>query len=516
MAVASRLIPGGSHRPPLDRRLTRFYVKCSLYFQFSKINYMDRASDKPGVTAARAAGSTAESAVAPILARELARELTHEDIDRARDRWRVAQARRKGRGAGRFRWLIVFWLLVGPGVLVFLGENDAPSMLSYAATGARFGIGFFLPFVLLTFLMGFVVQDMTARLGAVTHHGHAELIFDRFGTFWGFFAMSDLVLGNFLTLVTEFIGIRAGLGFFGIRPSIAVGISLLGVLGAIATGRYWTWERITLGLALFNAVFIPAALLAHPAWSEVGHAFLTWTPLPSGRWSDILLLILSDIGATVTPWMLFFQQSAVVDKGIQPRDIPAARIDTLLGTILASTFGIAAILATVPLFRHGISASDFQAAQFAQALEPWIGHVGAALFALGIFEAGIVAAVTISTSSAYAFGEALHTGHSLNRPVREAWPFYLVLAGSACLAAGLVLIPGAPLEFIILTVNVIAVLAMPPALAFLLLLVNDREVMGTYVNGFWENLAGVTVGVLLVCAGLGYGLAIVFPRFLGG
>ncbi|MGB6822895.1 MAG: divalent metal cation transporter, partial [Candidatus Acidiferrales bacterium] len=182
----------------------------------------------------------------------------------------------------------------------------------------------------------------------------------------------------------------------------------------------------------------------------------------------------------------------------------------------AATFAIAAILATAPLFKHGISAADFQSAQFAQAIEPWIGHVGASLFALGIFEAGIVAAIAISTSSAYAFGEVLGTAHSLNRPIREAWPFYLFLLGSACAAAALVLIPHAPLEFIILTVNVIAVLAMPPALAFLLLLVNDRDLMGEHANGFWGNLAGVTVTVLLVCAGLGFGLFTIFPKLLGG
>jgi Mn2+/Fe2+ NRAMP family transporter len=477
---------------------------------------MDSSSDKPGVSAVHPAKPTTEAAIASSSARELVGLLTHEDVDRARDRGRVAQARRKSRGAGPWAGLWLLWLLIGPGVLVFLGENDAPSMLSYAATGAGFGIGFFLPFVVVTFLMGFVVQEMTARLGAVTHRGHAELIFDRFGRFWGFFAMGDLVLGNFLTLVTEFIGVRAGLSFFGIRPGIAVGGALVGVVAAITTGRYWTWERVTLGVALFNALFIPAALFAHPNWGNVGHAMLTWMPLPGGSKSEILLLILADIGATVTPWMLFFQQSAVVDKGMQPRDIPAARLDTLLGTILATVFAIAAILATSPLFHHGIQAADFQAAQFAQAIEPWIGHFGAALFALGIFEAGIVAAVAISTSSAYAFGEVLGTGHSLNRPLRDAWPFYLILAGSACLAAGLVMIPHAPLEFIVLTVNVIAVLAMPPALAFLVLLANDREVMGEYVNGFWENLACVGVAIVLVCAGLGYGLATVFPKLLGG
>ena len=458
---------------------------------------------------------TTQTAVASPAAPELANLLTHEDVDRARDRWEVARARSKG---GRFKKIAnvrLLWLLVGPGVLVFLGENDAPSMLSYSADGSRFGIGFFIPFVVLTFVMGFIVQEMTVRLGAVTHRGHAELIFDRFGKFWGFFSMGDLVLGNFLTLITEFIGVRAGLGFFGVRPSIAVGGALLIVVAAITTGRYWTWERITLSLAIFNGLFIPAAILARPDWHAVGHAMVTWMPLPHGNRYEILVLILATIGATVTPWMLFFQQSAVVDKGMQPRDINAGRFDTALGALLAAVFAIAAILATTPLFHHGINAADFQGAQFAEALEPLIGHVGAALFALGIFEAGIVAAIAISTSSAYAFGEVLQTGHSLNRPLREAWPFYLTLLGSASAAAALVLLPRFPLEFVVLTVNVIAVLAMPPALAFLLLLVNDPEVMGEHVNGFWENAAGIAVTVLLVCVGIGFGLATVFPSLLG-
>ncbi|HEV2298393.1 MAG TPA: divalent metal cation transporter [Candidatus Acidoferrales bacterium] len=476
---------------------------------------MDRLQNNPKTAAFQHAQPTTESAAASPVAQELVGLLTHEDVDRAQDRWVVARARSTGRNIGSLKQLRLLWLLIGPGVLVFLGENDAPSMLSYAGDGARYGVGFFLPFVFLTFAMGFVVQEMTVRLGAVTHRGHAELIFDRFGSFWGFFSMGDLILGNFLTLVAEFIGVRAGLGYFGIRPPIAVGVALLGIVGAITTGRYWTWERITMALAIFNGLFIPVALLAHPAWHDVGHALLTWAPLPSGDRPEIMLLVLATIGATVTPWMVFFQQSAVVDKGMQPRDIGAGRLDTLLGTVLASVFAIAAILACVPLFHHGINAADFQAAQFAQALEPWIGHVGAALFALGIFEAGIVAAVAISTSSAYAFGEVLQTGHSLNRPIKDAWPFYLILIGSACAAAGLVLIPHAPLEFIILTVNVIAVLAMPPALAFLLLLVNDREVMGEHANGFWGNCAGVTVTLLLIMAGLWYGLATVFPRLLG-
>ncbi|MFI5340134.1 MAG: NRAMP family divalent metal transporter [Candidatus Methylomirabilales bacterium] len=475
-----------------------------------------RSGDTRTVTGAdRSGGSAAPRAFSP---GDVGDGLTHEDLDRARDRLAVERARRVGTHRSLLQRLRPLWLLVGPGILVFLSENDAPSMLSYAATGARYGIGFFLPFVLVTFLAAFVVQEMTVRLGAVTHRGHAELIFDRFGRFWGRFAMGDLMVGNFLTLVTEFIGIRAGLGFFGVPPLVAVGGAMLLVCGVILTPRYWTWERIALGLAAFNGLFVPAALLAHPQWGAVGHALLTWSPVPAEGLvtPNTILLIMSNIGAGVTPWMLFFQQSAVVDKGLQGGDIRAGRVDTLIGTLAAAVFGMAAIVATAPLAAHGINASDFEAAQFAEALQPLIGRVGATLFALGIFEAGLLAAITIATSSAYAFGEVLQTPHSLNRPLGEARSFYGVLVLSACAAGALVLIPHAPLTYIVLLVNVIAVLAMPPALLFLVLLVNDRELMGVHVNGWWANLGAITVTGLLILAGVVYGLVTVFPTLLGG
>ena len=438
--------------------------------------------------------------------------ITHEDIDRARDRLAVLRARR----GGRLAWTRLLWLLVGPGVLVMLGENDAPSMLSYAATGARYGVGFFVPFVVVTFLMALVVQEMTMRLGATTHRGHAELIFARFGRFWGSFAMGDLVLGNFLTLITEFIGIRAGLGFFGVPPAAAVLLAVVVVMASALTGRYWTWERITLGLAMFNGLFIPVALLVHPAWGAVGHSLLSWGPLPPHLNVSTLTILMADIGATVTPWMLFFQQGAVVDKGLQPRDIRAGRWDTLAGTLLAGTFGVACIVATSPLHAHGINAHDYQVGDFARALLPYAGRVGATLFALGIFEAGLVASITISTSSAYAFGEVVGAGHSLNRPLREGRAFYLVLLVSAVLAGALVLIPHAPLEFVVLVVNVIAVLSMPPALIFLVLLVNDPELMGEQRSSRWSNVAVLTVTVVLILAGVLYGVAVLVPRLFGG
>src|SRR5580693_1617388 len=188
--------------------------------------------------------------------------ITHEDIDRAHDRERVSATRARRGFRPRLR---LFWLLIGPGILVMLGENDGPSMLSYAATGARFGVGFFVPFVVLTFLMACVVQEMTVRLGAATHRGHAELI-----------------------------AIRAGLGFFGVRPAVAVLGALLVLSVALMTHRYWTWERIILGAAIFNLVFVPVALLAHPHWHDVAHSLLTWKPLPGGLTQETVLILLAN------------------------------------------------------------------------------------------------------------------------------------------------------------------------------------------------------------------------------
>jgi Mn2+/Fe2+ NRAMP family transporter len=434
--------------------------------------------------------------------------ITHEDVDRAHDRSRVraARARRGFRSKAR-----LLWLLVGPGVLVMLGENDGPSMLSYAATGAKFGIGFFVPFVVLTFCMAIVVQEMTVRLGAATHRGHAELIFDRFGPFWGWFSMIDLGIGNFLTLITEFIAIRAGLGFFGVPAWLAILIALVILYAALMSHRYWTWERVTLTAALFNLIFIPVALMAHPYWHSVADAFVTWRPLPAFN-QDTLLIVLADIGATVTPWMLFFQQSATVDKGLTTTDIRFGRIDTVLGAALASAAAVAAILATAPLFVHHMSAGNFEAAQFAQALEPIIGRFGASLFALGMVEAGIVAAITISTSSAYAFGEVAHKPHSLNLPMGEGKSFYAVLTFCAMAAAAIVLIPGLPLVYVVLVVNVVAVLAMPPALVFLFMLVNDKEIMGDLVSPLWANVLSTGVVLLLTTVGILFGVSVIAPN----
>ena len=435
---------------------------------------------------------------------------SREDILRARDRLKVAQTRSAGHS------LRLLWLLAGPGVLVMLGENDGPSMVSYATTGATYGVGFFVPFILLTFLMAFVVQEMTVRLGAATHRGHAELIFQRFGPFWGYFAVGDLVFGNVLTLMTEFIAIQAGGLYFGLAQWLSVGLGGGLVLASLALRRYATWERVLLALALGNLLFVPAALFAHPDGASLAKAIATWGPLPGGFGTAFVTLVLANIGATVTPWMIFFQQSAVVDKGLTRADLGQGRLDTAIGAVVGAIAAIATVVATAPLFTAHVDVSQFASgADFASALRPLIGTTGATLFALGIIEAGLVAAMTISTSSSYALSETVSAGHSLNLGFKQGRVFYGSAIVSIVIAGGVVLIPGAPLLAMTLTVNVIATLLMAPALLLLLLLVNDREIMGDFVNGWRTNLAGGTIVAAISLVGAVFGVITVFPDLLG-
>ncbi len=436
-------------------------------------------------------------------------EPPREDLLRARDRRRVRAAR------AAHRKLRLLWLLVGPGILVMLGENDGPSMVSYATTGAAYGIGFFVPFILLTFAMAYVVQEMTVRLGAATHRGHAELIFQRFGPFWGWFAMGDLVVGNLLTLVTEFIAIQAGALYFGVPPALAVAVGVLLVVGALALRRYATWERVLMALAAFNLLFVPAAILARPSGGALLHAVATWGPLPGGITTGFVTLILANLGATVTPWMLFFQQSAVVDKGLTRADIAEGRADTAAGALVAAVAAIATVAAASPLHAAHIDVSHLvNGADFATALRPYIGGVGASLFALGMIEAGLVAAMTISASSSYALAETLAVRHSLNLDFAHGWPFYAAAILSTLFAAAVVLIPGAPLLAMTLAVNVIATLLMAPALLLLLLLVNDHEIMGGLANTWRANVAGTAIIVGIALVGAVFGVVTVFPGLL--
>lgn len=431
-------------------------------------------------------------------------ELSHEDALRARDRAKLSTARSSGRG----RILRLALLFAGPGVLAMLGENDGPSMLSYAASGASYGIGFFLPFIVVTFIIAIFVQNLGLRVGVVTHRGFGELIFQRYGRFWGWVSAGDLLFTNVVTLIAELVAIRVGLAFFGIPGWVTVAGSALLVVVSSYAGSFDRWENIALGLAAFNLLFVAAALFSHPSGSSIGHAFATFSPLPGGGLVPVLLLLASDVGATVTPWMLFFQQSATADKGLTTTDLRGGRNDTRAGGVLAAITGCAALLAAVPLFDHHITAIGDGGAGYPSALRPFLGHAGSALFALGLVEAGALAVLTISASTAYAIGEVVPGGaHSFNDTVASSRLFHAANVALVVLAGIITLIPGAPLLSIALNANLLATVLMPAALVFLLLIVNDRELMGSARIGKATNVAAIAVTGLIFLAGGGYAIA---------
>lgn len=427
--------------------------------------------------------------------------LTGEDSARSKDRSRVLTARAGGR-----RWHLV-WLLVGPGVLAMLGENDGPSMISYAADGATYGLGFFLPFIVVLFAMAYTCQEMSMRVGAVTHRGYGQLVLHRYGPLWGWFGAADLVFTNLVTLVSEFVAIRVGLAYFHLGAPVAAALGLVLIVLTLSGRRYWRWERIVLGLAVFNGLFLVAAIMVKPDLSAVGKAFATFGPFPGGGLNTLLLLLTSTIGATVTPWMIFYQQGATADKGMTPRDIGHGRLDTALGALLASIFGCGALIAGAVLATgRGQQIQGLAGAGFPAALGSAAGNAVGTVFALGLIEAGAVAVLTISASTAYAAGECIGISHSFNSSTRRSGLFYLANISTAAVAAGIILIPGAPLLSIALNANVLSTVLLPVSLIFMLMLANDRQLMGRWVNTRTTNTLAILVIAFVAACGTAYGI----------
>jgi Mn2+/Fe2+ NRAMP family transporter len=438
-----------------------------------------------------------ELLVSPLLGQPV---LTDEDAARSRDRSRVHDARKRHK-----RWYLL-WLLVGPGILAMLGENDGPSMIAYASDGAQYGLGFFVPFIPILFAMAYVCQEMCMRVGAVTHRGYGELVLQRYGKVWGWFGAGDLTLTNLVTLIAEFVSIRVGLAYFHLGSGVAVALGLALVLFTLSGGRYWRWERIVLGMALFNGLFLLAAILVKPHVGSVVGAF-DFTPFPGGSFNTLLLLAASTIGATVTPWMIFFQQSASADKGMTPGDIQHGRYDTAAGAVLAAVFGIGALIAGAALLTHGGSGiHGFSGAGFPEALKRVAGGAAGSVFALGLIEAGGVAILTISASTAYAAGECIGAAHSFNNSPRSAGVFYAANIAVALLAAVVILIPGAPLLSIALNANVLATVLLPVSLVLMVMLANDKGLMGSWANKRSTNVVGITVIAFVGICGAAYGI----------
>jgi len=364
---------------------------------------------------------------------------------------------------------------------------------------------------------------MTVRLGAVTKRGHAEAIFDGFGKFWGWFSIFDLAVVNWLTLVTEYIGMTEAMLMFGVPPWITFLFVTAILMMVVLSGKYWTFEKITLLFCVFNLVYIPAALWAMntptaPGWGAVAGGFIN-PKFPGGLTQDLIFIVMANIGTTITPWQIFFQQSAVVDKGMDVRDIKYGKIDTLAGSTLTGIVAVFIIIVTgAAFYYHSPQIIIQDAKQSADALVPLLPHGqgdwARRLFAIGLFDAGFLGALCISLSTSWAVGEVFGWAHSLNKSVKDAPWFYVVYLGTLATAGAIVLIPGAPLITITMFVQVVAVTLLPAALMFLILLLNDENLMGEYKNTRTQNIINWGITIFTVLISTLFGLTILFPEFI--
>ena len=398
------------------------------------------------------------------------------------------------------RRLLTFAAILGPGLIVMVGDNDAGGVSTYSQAGQNYGYS--LLWVLLLIPVLIVNQEMVVRLGAVTGVGHARLINERFGKGWGWFSVGDLFVLNFLTIATEFIGVSLAASYIGLSPYLVVPLAAVALIAITASGSFARWERAMFAFIAITLVQIPMLLLSHPSWGSATKHFVM-PGIQGGISSDAVLLIIAIVGTTVAPWQLFFQQSNIIDKRITPRFIGYARTDTVLGSVVVvAGAGALIITATWAAVSTGQSGNFTDAGGVAQLLAQHSRLLGA-LYAILLLDASIIGAAAVTLATSYAFGDMFNIRHSLHRGLREAKPFYAMFSALVIGAAVLVLIPGAPLGLITTSVQALAGLLLPSASVFLLLLCNDREVLGPWVNSRWLNaLAALIIAVLLLLSGV--------------
>jgi len=395
---------------------------------------------------------------------------------------------------GRLRRAWPYLLALGPGLLAASAGNDAGGIATYASAGATYGYGLLWAMVLVTLFVG-VVQEMSARMGAVTGKGFSDLVRESFSLRITALILLTLFIANAGIIVSEFIGIAAAAELFGISRYVAVPVAAVFVWLLVTRGTYARVEKIFLTLTLAFLAYIGAAFLAHPDW----HAVFKETVLPHPRLLDVgyLNLLIALIGTTISPYMQLYVQSSVVEKGVTPEDYRYTRFDVIIGTVSAGFVAMFIIIATAAtLHQHGILQVD-TAEKAALALEPIAGSFAKALFGLGLLGASLLAAGVLPLSTTYVMSEALGFERGVSRTWSEAPIFMGLFTGLVVLGAVLALIPGLPLIKVLVGVYVLNGLLLPIELFAMLRLVNDKELMGEHVNGPIYNALAWGIAIIV-------------------
>src|ERR1035441_3749113 len=413
---------------------------------------------------------------------------------------------------GRSAHLKTLLAIIGPGLIVMVGDNDAGAFATYGQAGQDYGTRLLWTLLLLVPVL-YVNQEMVLRLGAVTGVGHARLILERFGKFWGAFSVIDLFILNPLTIITEFIGITPAASSLGVPKIAAVALAAAIIVGAAFTGSFRRFERIAMAFCAGSLLLIPVYFLSHPSASQMARGFVVpQLPGGSGQLATAMLLVIGIVGTTVAPWQLFFQQSYVVNQRITARFIRYEKVDLWIGIVIVVVGAAAVMGATAAAFAGTSGLGHFaDAAGLARGLQASAGRTAGVLFAIALLDASIIGAFAVSLSTAYAIGDVFGLKHSLHRGVKGAKGFYAIYAGIIGVAAAVVLIPGSPLGLLTEGVQTLAGVLLPSASVFLLLLCNDGEVLGPWVNGRKTNLFTAAVVAVLVALSVILTASVLFP-----
>ena len=387
--------------------------------------------------------------------------------------------------------------VVGPGFITANVDNDAGGIATYSVAGAQFGYTLLWTMIPITVAL-VIIQEMSSRMGAVTGKGLSDLIREEFGLRATFLLMLALVATNFGNVVSEFAGIASSFELFGVSKYIVVPLAAFVVWGIVVHGTYNSIEKVFLSASAFYVCYIVSGVLAHPDWKAAALSTVTRPESAGFRNYGYLSMIIGLAGTTIAPWMQFYLQASIVEKGVTARQYKASRLDVVIGCVFAAVvawFIVVACAATL----HTAGTYDIKTgADAAEALRPLAGEYAYLLFAAGLFNASLFAACILPISTAYAVCEGLGLESGLDKRFEEAPAFYWLYTALIVFGAGVVLVPRFPLFRVMVLSQVVNGILLPFVLVFVILLINDRELMGSYINSKWYNVVSwLTVAIMI-------------------
>ncbi|HEY8741238.1 MAG TPA: Nramp family divalent metal transporter [Candidatus Dormibacteraeota bacterium] len=393
--------------------------------------------------------------------------------------------------------LVLFLGILGPGLITSTADNDAGGIFTYAQAGAKYGYDMIWLLLITTIALA-VVQEFNARLGIVTGKGLADLIRERFGVRITVFAMALLIVANVATVIAEFAGIALAGEAFNVSRYITVPLAAIFVWYLVLRGSYRVVEKVFLLLSLVYFSYIVSGYMVHAPWGQVlRHSVAPHIQLNS----EYLLLCVALVGTTITPWMQFYLQSSVVDKGLREEELQYERADVFIGSLVTDIIAFFIIVATAATLNATGHTNIVDARDAAQGLAPLAGQGAKALFVLGLVGASLLAASVLPLSTAYAACEAFGWERGVNRRLREAPAFFTIYTGLIVIGALAILVPGLPLTATTILSQDVDGLILPAILIFMFVLINDKRLMGRYANGRFANIfGGATIASIIVLA----------------